>query len=166
MRIYRAHSYHSIEIIREEEKKLNSRILTMIQPYVLIVLPPSLDFDFVGLKVGFTKQEQAKYSGWCHSPRSLKFSHIFIKEGYEKWAFIHEVGHALDERLGHPSEKFFRPELALTDYGMTNPHEYFAEAFMQFFDPVEKEELFKADKNIFYFIRKITKGARYNGRWK
>jgi len=159
MRIYRAHSYCSIEIIRGEEKKLPDNIILAIQPYQLIVLPQSTPFYFTGIKAWNNRAEEKGYVGWCHYPKNTKLPHIFIMEGWEKWSFIHEVGHAVDERLGFPSEKFFRPELALTDYGATNCHEYFAEAFMQFFDPVDKEELFKADKNIFYFIRKITRGG-------
>ncbi len=129
-----------------------THIIKMVKPYQLIVLPDSITFSFIGLKIGFSKAEQVGYAGWCHSPKSEKFSHIFIREGYERHAFIHEVGHALDHCLGHPSNELFKPEQALTDYGMTNPHEYFAEAFKQFFDPVEKERLFEADKNVFCFI--------------
>ena len=153
MRIYRAHSQSSIDIIRKEEKKLPIHIIKLIQHYQLISLPEFLTFSFIGIEVSFTKEQQMGCAGWCDyifDPK--KFSHIFIKEGYE-WCFLHEVGHAIDNTLGYPSENLFRPELSLNDYGMTNSHEYFAEAFMQFFDPVDKEKLFKADKNIFYFIR-------------
>lgn len=164
MRIYRAHSQSSIEIIREEEKKLSIHIVKMIQPYQLINLPESTTFSFIGLKICFTEKQQEGFAGWCHTPclknlSNSNFFHIFIKEGYEKHAFIHEVAHVVDARLGFPSENLFKPELALTDYGTTNSHEYFAEAFKQFFDPVEKEELFEADKNIFYFIRATIKVA-------
>ena len=155
MRIYRAHSYSSIEIIREEEKKLPIHIIKMIQPYQLIVLPESTPFYFTGIKAWQNREDANRYIGWCHYPQNTKLPHIFVTEGDERWIFIHEVGHAVDERLGFPSEKLFKPELALTDWGKRDSDEYFAEAFEQFFDPIKKEKLFKADKNIFYFIRAI-----------
>jgi len=158
MRIYRAYSYFSMELIREEEKKLPIHIITLLRPYQLIVLPQSIPLWWIGIEAWNDRADEKKFVGWCDYPQNTKLPHIFILEGFEKWGFFHEVGHAVDERLGFPSKNLFKPKLALTDYGKTNHHEYFAETFKEFFNPVEKENLFKADRNIFSYIRTIVNG--------
>jgi len=157
MKIYRAHSYTSVELIRKEEKKIPIHIIKLLLPYQLIILPPSIPSSFIGINAWDDKREEKKWVGWCHYPKNTKLPHIFIMEGFEEWGFIHEVGHAVDERLGYPSKNLYKPEKALTEYGKKNLSEYFAEAFKEFFDTIQKEKLFEADKNIFTFFQYLTK---------
>jgi len=81
----------------------------------------------------YSQTSHVIYKGYKNSePKSRKVATIVLMEDGESWEYkklviLHEIGHAIHERLG-----FVEPFVALDDYAATNKREAFATSFQSF----------------------------------
>lgn len=170
MKIYRAHSYEDVELIRHAIMRIPEQWRYELRDTPWIILPDKLSPLWIGLMTEEVETGDGRlYSevgGWWADEdvsRTFRFlPHLYITPKIEHYA-VHEANHALADIWNAPLDELFNPDRALWWYMAFSAHEYFACGLDAFLYPEQDDkhwnnlDLAKADLDLYkYFQWKLV----------